>query len=120
MRPITVWLNKSFSSTYNIIENLRAAQTDETFHIVCSHTSADFPAFRISDVSEVELRGQREADYLDFCRDMIRRHRVDVFIPGKMLRPIVRARRSFEELGARLVAAAAADTLKLLENKASL
>ena len=120
MRPITVWLNKSLSSTYNIIETLRAAQQPNELRILCSHTNADFPAFRISDAFEVEPRGPKEAAYLDYCEVIIRRHGVDVFIPGKMARQIARARNRFERLGVKLLLAANADTLKLLENKARL
>src|SRR5688572_8455743 len=118
MRHITVWLNKNLSSAFNIIESLRAAQAHETFRIVCSHTNADFPAFRISDAFEVEPRGPSEAAYLDYCADISRRHGVEVFIPGKMTRAIVGERHRFEELGVKLIHAADADTLKLLENKA--
>src|SRR5262245_37433307 len=118
MRHITVWLNKNLSSTFNIIESLRAAQADEAFRIVCSHTNADFPAFRLSDVVEVEPRGPSEAVYLDYCTEIVRRHGVEVFIPGKMARSMVRERRRFDGLGVKLIHAADADTLKLLENKA--
>jgi carbamoylphosphate synthase large subunit len=120
MRPITIWLNKNLSGTFNVIETLRAARQNESFHIVCSHTSPDFPALRISDSFEVEPRGPSESAYLDYCEQTIRKHQVDVFIPGKMLRAIVRERRRFEARNVRLVCAADADTLKLLENKASL
>ncbi len=118
MRQITVWLNKNLSGAFNIIESLRAAQEHETFRIVCSHTNEDFPAFRISDVFEVEPRGPSEAAYLDYCTDIIRRHGVEVFIPGKMTHTIVRERRRFDDLGVKLIHAADADTLKLLGNKA--
>jgi len=120
MRPITIWLNKNLSSMFNVIETLRGARRNETFRILASHTSADAPALRISDLAEVEPRGPGEASYLDFCEKVIRKHQVDVFIPGKMLREIVRARQRFEALGVRLVYAADAETLKLLENKARL
>jgi biotin carboxylase len=120
MRPITIWLNKNLSSTFNVIETLRAARQNETFRILASHTNPDAPALRISDLKEVEPRGPSETSYLDFCEEIIRRHRVDVFIPGKMLRPIVRARQRLEAAGARLVYAAEAETLAVLENKARL
>lgn len=120
MRPITVWFNKSLSSTYNIIESLRAAAAPDEFRILCSHTNADFPAFRISDAFEVEPRGPKEAAYLDYCEDIIERHGVDVFMPGKMARQLALHRHRFESRGVKLVLAADADTLKLLENKARL
>jgi hypothetical protein len=120
MRPISIWLNKNLSSTFNVIETLRAARHNESFRIVCSHTDPDFPALRISDAFEVEPRGPSESAYLAYCEQIVDKHQVDVFIPGKMLRAIVRQRARFEQRNVRLVAAADADTLKLLENKASL
>jgi len=71
-------------------------------------------------VAEIEPRGPSPAAYLDYCEQIVRRHQVDVFIPGKMLRPIVAARGRYEALGVRLVYAAEPDTLQILENKASL
>jgi len=120
MPPITVWFNKSLSSTYNLIESLRATAADGDFRIVCSHTNADFPAFRISDAFEVEPRGPKEDAYLAYCETIMGRHGVDVFIPGKMARQIARQRHRFEAHGVKLVQPADADTLKLLENKARL
>ncbi|MCI0740886.1 MAG: ATP-grasp domain-containing protein [Gemmataceae bacterium] len=132
MRPVTVWFNKSLSSTYNLIETLRAAAASFSprpwgegsevrgLRILCTHTSPDFPAFRISDASEVEPRGPTTDAYLDFCLDFVRKNGVDVFFLGKMQRQIVRARQRFENLGVRLVNAAEADVLDLLESKSAL
>lgn len=125
MKPLTVWLNKSFSSTYNVVESLRAghrnhAAPGETLRVLCTHTHEDCTAFRVADTSEVEPKNLKDADYLAYCLDVIRRHAVDVFIPGKNLGPLVRERRRLEETGVRLLVAAAGDMLKMLENKAHL
>ncbi|MCI0377935.1 MAG: ATP-grasp domain-containing protein [Gemmataceae bacterium] len=132
MRPVTVWFNKSLSSTYNLIETLRAAAASYSprpwgegsgvrgLHILCTHTNPDFPAFRISDANAIEPRGPTTDAYLDFCRDTVRKHAVDVLFLGKMQRQIVRARQHFHDLGVRLVYAAEADVLKLMESKAAL
>lgn len=116
----TIWLNKNLSSAFNVIETLRAASQADPFRILCSHTNPDFPGLRVADAFEVEPRHLGEEKYLDYCLAFVRRHRVDVFIPGKNLGPIVKARRAFEDRGVRLVAAADADTLALLENKGEL
>ena len=55
--------------------------------------------------------------YVRHCLDFIRRHKVNVFLPGTKLRPIIKARHQFEALGVRLIAAADADTLHTLESK---
>jgi len=120
MRHATVWLNKSLSSTFDVVEILRGAQQGDELRILCSHTDPDFPAARVADRFEVEPKGLSEAAYLDYCLDVIRRHRVDVFLPGRNLRAIVRERPRFEAAGVRLLAAADAATLQLLEDKAAL
>jgi len=120
MRQATVWLNKGLSSTFDVVEMLRASQTGPEFRVLCSHTEADFPAGRVCDHFEVEPKRLSGTAYLDYCLDFIRRHGVDVFIPGKELQSIVRARGRFEALGTRLVAAGDADTLALVNDKAAL
>lgn len=120
MTPTTIWLNKNLSGVFNAIEAIRAADTAGAFHIFCTHTNPDAPALRVGDGAEVEPRGLSEAAYLDYCLDFARRHRVGLFVPGKGLAAIVRARGRFEAAGVRLLAAADADTLPLLENKAAL
>jgi ATP-grasp in the biosynthetic pathway with Ter operon len=120
MSVITLWLNKNLSSTFNVIETLRAARRAEQFRILCTHTNPDAIALRVADGFEVEPKGLSRSQYIDYCLDFIRRERVDVFFPGRNLRSIVRERGRFEALGTRLVAAADADTLGVLESKATL
>ncbi|HVK07461.1 MAG TPA: ATP-grasp domain-containing protein [Gemmataceae bacterium] len=118
MRRPTVWLNKGLSSTFDVVELLRA--TGDEFRVVCSHTDPDVPAARACHVFETEPKRLGEAAYLDYCLDFANRHAVDVFIPGKMLGAIVRERGRFADLGVRLIAAGEADTLKLVDDKAAL
>ncbi|MCI0462542.1 MAG: ATP-grasp domain-containing protein [Gemmataceae bacterium] len=119
MTQATIWLNKSFSTTFNVIETIRAADTTGALRILCTHTNPDFPALRLSDHAEVEPKHLNESAYLDYCLDFAWRHRVDLFIPGKNLTALARQRHRFEEAGTRLLYAAEADTLKLLESKAA-
>jgi hypothetical protein len=116
--PATVWFNKNLSSIYQVIEILHREQRPNELRVLCSHTNIDCPALDVADISELEPRGLSERDYLTYCLDIIARHQVEVFIPGKYLSSIVRERARFESVGAKVVAAADAPTLKLLNNKA--
>jgi ATP-grasp in the biosynthetic pathway with Ter operon len=116
--PATVWLNKGLSSTFDVAEMLRDAGAGE-LRVVCSHPDPDFAASRACDHFEAEPTGLSEAAYVEYCLDFVRRHSVDVFLPGKCLRGVVRQRERFGAAGARLVAAADADTLRTLEDKAA-
>ncbi|MFN4259084.1 MAG: ATP-grasp domain-containing protein [Gemmataceae bacterium] len=119
MKAATIWFNHNLSTTYNAIAILRAADEGRFFRVLCTHSDKDFPGFEVSDVHEVEPRGLKEADYLHYCLDVIQRHAVDVFLPGRHQLSVVRHRQRFEERGVRLLAAADADTLQLLEDKAA-
>jgi len=119
MKPITVWFNKSLSNLCNVLEIVRAAASPP-FRLLATHTAADFAAFALSDAHEQEPRGLVGERYVEWCLDFVQRHQVDVFMPGKELRAIVRRRERFEQLGVRVVAAADADRLTLLESKAGL
>jgi biotin carboxylase len=120
MTQATLWLNKSFSSTFNVIATLRAADTAGAFRIVCTHTNPDSPALRLADHAEQEPKHLKESAYVDYCLAFARRQRVDLFLPGKSLTALVHARHRFAESGTRLLYPADADTLKLLESKAAL
>src|SRR5262245_26273615 len=119
MAPPTVWLNKSFSSTCTVVETIRTAEPG-AFRLLRTHTNPHVPALRIADAAEAEPKNLSEADYLAYCLEVVRRHRVAVFVPGKNLRSIAAARGRFEALGCRVVAAAAPETIELLEDKARL
>jgi hypothetical protein len=116
----TVWLNKGLSSTFDLIESLRAEKAAGEYRIVCSHTHPDFAGSRLVDAFEQEPRRMEDAAYVDYCLDFTRRHRVAVFLPGRKLQAIVEARERFEREGVRLVAAADAATLRVLADKAAL
>lgn len=120
MPPTTLWLNKNLSSIYNVIETIRAAAAFDEFRVLCTHTNPDCAAFRIADIHETEPRWLSSEKYLRWCLDCVERHQVNVFLPGKNLRQLVHARRHFEERGVRLIAAADAPTLDLLESKSHL
>lgn len=116
--PATIWFNKNLSSTYQVIEILRHEQRANELRILCSHTHADHPALRLADVSELEPKGLGESAYFAYCLEMIRRHNVGVFVPGKMTSSLSRERERFESAGTKLLVAADAPMLRLLKDKA--
>ncbi len=99
------------------MEIIRAAQQPDEFRILCSHTQADTPCLSIADLAEIEPKGPSERDYVEFCLQTARKHQVDVFVPGKMIRAIVQAKDRFAEIGTQVLSAADASTLKILEDK---
>jgi ATP-grasp domain-containing protein len=118
MNPLTVWLNKNLENTWEVIRILCAARLPGELHVLCTHPNRNYPGRREADLFEQEPDGLASEAYVDYCLDVVRRHRVDLFVPGRNLLPIVRARSRFEALGARVLAAADAATLELLASKA--
>lgn len=115
----TVWFNKNLSSVFNAIETIRSHGGDP-IRIVCSHSCNDFPASIVSDLFVQEPKGLVGPGYVEFCLDFARAHEVTLFVPGKELQSIVQERGRFEAAGVKVLAAADADTLHLLEDKARL
>src|SRR3954467_2532310 len=101
MQPATVWLNKYLSNSWEVLALLREASRPGEFRILCTHPYPHYPGRRFSDVFEQEPTGFGEDDYVVYCLDVARRHRVDLFLPGRNLLPLVRAHRRFESLGTR-------------------
>jgi hypothetical protein len=118
MKPVTIWFNKYLSNTWEILAALREARLPEEFRVLCTHPNRRYPGQQHSDVFEREPWGLGQSEYVNYCLDVARRHEVDLFLPGRKLLAIVRARQRFEALGVRVLAAADADTLDLLASKA--
>lgn len=115
--PVTVWFNKNLSSTGQVLEMIRQEARPDEFRFLATHSHPDSPTFRFADLSQLEPSGLSDEDYLAWCRDTIQRFDVQVFVPGKLLARIARDRATFETSGVRLLTAADAVTLELLDSK---
>src|SRR5687767_1071540 len=114
MGPATVWLNKYLSNSWEILALLREARAPGEFRTLCTHPWARYPGLDHSDAFELEPNGWGEEGYVDYCLDVTRRHGVTLFLPGRNLLPILRARQRFEAAGVHVLAAADAATLELV------
>ena len=117
--PRRVWFNKTFSSIYNVIRLLRRDDAPGAFHVVCTHTNAEFVGFRPSHESEVEPNDLSEEAYVEYCLAFCERHGIDVFVPGKSKLAIAEARAAFEQKGTRLLLAAEPAAMRHFEDKAA-
>ena len=114
----TVWFNKYLSNTWEVLALLRAASKPGEFRVLCTHPKPGYPGQRYSDVFEREPEGLTEDAYVAYCLEVARRHRVDLFMPGRNLLAILRARAEFASVGVRVLAAADAKTVALINHKA--
>jgi hypothetical protein len=114
--PARVWFNKCFSSVHGVLRQLRDDWGGNLF-LVGSHTERDFAPLASCDLSAVEPLGLSEEAYVDWCLDFCERHRIDVFVPGRMREAISDHRADFLSRGTNLIVAGDGTTLRLLEDK---
>ena len=117
-RPARVWFNKCFSSVHGVFRQLRAGW-GPSLTLIGSHTQQDFGPLTECDIVEVEPSGITEDQYVAWCLDFCTRHRVEVFLPGRMREAIADRRADFIALGTRLIVAGTGATMRLLEAKGS-
>lgn len=114
--PARVWFNKCFSSVHGVLRQLRDDWGSNLF-LAGSHTERDFGPLASCDLAVVEPVGLSEDGYVDWCLDFCERHRIAVFVPGRMREAISDRRGAFLSRGTKLVVAGDGATLKLLEDK---
>ena len=113
----TVWINKYLSNTWEVLQLVRAASRPGEFRLLCTHPRALYPGREHCDLFEQEPDGLREDAYVDYCLDFARRHRVELFLPGRNVLPIARAAQRFEAAGMRVLATGDAPTIERLNHK---
>lgn len=112
-----IWFNKGFSNTLNAVQSLRETFPGETLRVICTHSQEWFPSGTIADYAEREPIKIDSTDYLAYALEFCLTQKVDVFIPGRKMICLAKSREDFERQGTRLLVAAGAETLNLLESK---
>jgi carbamoylphosphate synthase large subunit len=114
-----VWFNRTFSSVYSAIGLIREADTDGRFHLIYSNANPHATAARVAHEFHEEPTGLAAEAYRDWCLAFCRRHRVDIFIPGKEATALAGEHARFAAQGTRVLSAAAPDALQMIHDKAS-
>lgn len=92
------------------------------FELLCSHPDADNPVAFAADLFEQEpgKRSTTDSAYVDYCLALAKRHKVDLFIPGRRLQVLAEHKERFEAAGVKLLLPADSTTLRIIDNKALL
>ncbi len=114
-----VWFNSALSNTYDAVRLIGEA-AGGTLRVLASHVDPLAPVLGAADLALVEPGGTlTDADYVDWCLQVCRRHGVRLLIPGRRMRSLAAASESFAALGTRLQVPMPS-TLDLVEHKDAL
>lgn len=111
-----VWFNHWFSTAYHLINLIKEGDPGK-FVVVGSSANSWAIYQRACDEWYVEPDGLSPEEYVSFCLDFCREHRIDIFAPRRNMTAVVRHRDEFAALGVKLLADADAEKIDLLDNK---
>lgn len=119
---IRIWYNHGYSQTRDALALLRRADA-EGLVLLATHGNPLAPVFLAADLFAVEpdtphTAPEQVAAYVDWCLNFAQKHLVDIFVPQRARNAIARRASEFAALGVRLVLAADADTLDIIDDKA--
>ncbi|MES0337260.1 MAG: ATP-grasp domain-containing protein [Candidatus Magnetobacterium sp. LHC-1] len=117
---VTVWFNEGFSSLYNVIMDIRDADAEGAFKVLCTHRNPGFLGLAATDISAVEPAGITGAAYVDYCLQTCRRYEVGVFMPTRGAAEAADRYEEFAAIGTRVVVCGQSETLRMINNKAML
>lgn len=119
MDRVNVWFNRTFSSTYHLIAELRSSGIPFDFRFFGTHPNRNSLFLLACDHSEIEP-DTVDGSYLEFALDFCRKFGIDVMVPGEFsMRLISRHRSDFESMGVRLMLPAVHDVVEGLSGKTS-
>lgn len=114
-----IWFNNWFNTACHIIDRIRNNADNTPFEIYGSNVNQYSAMLQACDhrYTEPLLKGD---DYIEFCLDFCRTHRIEIFIPNRNLLLIAEHREQFEKAGTMVLLAADSGTLRTITDKARL
>ena len=74
-----IWFNKTFSTIGAVFRQLKAGYPNGEVTIVCTHTHRTATAFLAADEAYLEPSELQGLDYIVWCLDFCREHRIGLF-----------------------------------------
>lgn len=111
-----IWFNHWFSTAYHLINMMKEGNPDKFTMVGSSHNPLAIYK-RACDEWYDEAEKISEKDYIEFCLDFCREHKIDIFVPRRNLAAVVKNAGRFEAAGVKLFADTRADIAEMLNNK---
>ena len=115
----TIWFMKGYANLYHAIADIKEADIENQFNVLCSHDNKGFVGFESADFVEIEPT-TTEAKFLDFCFDMVKKYSVNVIFASNKQTLLNKNKDKFKELGAEIVTAANHRMINSINNKGKL
>jgi len=112
-----IWFNRWFSTGVNFIDKIREADLKKEYEIYVTHHNKNKEFIKRADYFEIEKRVRGE-EYIDFCIEFCKKHRIDFFIPKFCLLDISKHIKRFSEINVKVLMAANYEMIKLVNDKA--
>lgn len=113
---IRVWFNHWFSTSYNLIE-LMKRDSEEEVYVIGSNRQINSVIQKVCDEWYEDSDSQGE-EYIQYCLDFCREHRVDVFVPRHNMVDISKNQSRFTKIGVKIMVEDY-EVMKILNDKAS-
>jgi hypothetical protein len=120
MTKVNIWFNRTFGTTYHVIQELRKNSSKYDFRFFGTHTNLQSVFLQACDYVEKEPL-LNDTEYIDYSLDFCKRHKIDIFLPGEFSAAIVSAHISlFEAEGIKVGIAFSSENAEILSSKAKI
>lgn len=95
-----IWLNHWFSTAYNIIELIKKGDSS---HYIIGTNANEYAVYGAVCDEFYKEPVLKDDEYVEFCLEFCREHKIDVFMPRRGMLPISRNKSRFEEAGVKVM-----------------
>jgi len=118
MTKVNVWFNRTFGTTYHLIQELKSRSLPYQFYFFGTHPNLQSVFLQVCDVVEKEPLLSDE-EYVHYALDFCKRNHIDIFLPGEFSAAIIAANKSlFESIGVKIGIAFSEQYADVLSSKA--
>ena len=110
-----IWFNHWFSTAYRLMELLK--QGDSSIEIIASSRTEHAVYQKMAEEFYVEPTEISDADYVDWCIEFCKEHKIDVLFPRRCRVAISENLHRFDEIGVKVLVDRNVELMDLLEDK---
>lgn len=115
---IGIWFTTGFANLYHALHDIREADTEHKYSLICSHTHPEFVGLEAADVAVLEP--EQSTEFMNFVLEVIEVHNVKVIVPSRKQSWFNKHKGFFESLGVTVLTVASTPMLYAIDNKAEL